>query len=145
MHTNATNKNNKLIYPELSYLITGVCFDVHNSLGRYSREKQYGDLLEVKLKELKLPYRRERVIKASGNVIDFVIDNKILLELKVKPLVTKADYYQTQRYLQSSGLRLGLIINFRHEYLKPKRVVRLDVDTRKKYSADLISNISMIR
>ncbi|MBI5620789.1 GxxExxY protein [Candidatus Gottesmanbacteria bacterium] len=145
MHTNPTNKNDKLIYPELSYLITGICFSIHNTLGRYSREKQYGDLLETKLKELKLVYRREREIKASGNIVDFVIDDKILLELKVKPLVTKADYYQTQRYLQSSGLRLGLIINFRHEYLKPKRIVRLDVDARRKFSMDSISSISMIR
>lgn len=145
MHTNSTNKNDKLIYPELSYLITGICFSVHNTLGRYSREKQYGDLLETKLKELKLPYRRERGIRASGNIVDFVIDDKILLELKAKPLVTKADYYQTQRYLQSSGLRLGLIINFRHEYLRPKRVVRLDVDVREKFSRDSISSISMIR
>lgn len=145
MHTNATNKNDKLIYPELSYLITGICFDVHNILGRYSREKQYGDLLEAKFKKLKLPYRRERTIKTTGNILDFVIDDKILLELKVKPIVTKADYYQTQRYLQSSGLRLGLIVNFRHEYLKPKRVVRLDVDARRKYFIDSISSISMIR
>ncbi len=46
----------ELIHPELSYLITGICFEAHNELGRYAREKQYGDFIEVKLKELKILY-----------------------------------------------------------------------------------------
>ena len=49
MYTNDTNNANKLIYPKLSYVVTGICFDVHNELERYSREKQYGDLIERKL------------------------------------------------------------------------------------------------
>lgn len=44
MHTNDTNE--KLIYPELSYLITGICFEAHNEKGRFARERQYADLLE---------------------------------------------------------------------------------------------------
>lgn len=41
-------KQNKIIYPELSYLITGACFDVHNTMGRFLKEKQYGNELEKK-------------------------------------------------------------------------------------------------
>jgi len=133
MHTNYTNKNNKLIYPELSYLITGMCFEVHNKLGRYAREKQYGDLLEEKLKEIKIPYKRESKIVKTGNTIDFLIDNKIILELKAKSFILKEDYYQTQRYLQILNIKLALLANFRNRYLKPIRIIRIDTNTKSKF------------
>ncbi len=133
MHTNDTNKNTKLIYPELSYLITGICFEVHNRLGRYAREKQYGDLLEEKLKEIKIPYKREFRIEKTGNTIDFLIDNKIILELKAAHLILKEDYYQTQRYLQASDIKLALLINFRNRYLKPIRIIKIDTEARSKF------------
>lgn len=44
--------NPEIIYPKLSYTIVGVCFEVHNQLGRYSREKQYCDILEIKAKHV---------------------------------------------------------------------------------------------
>jgi len=99
MHTNDTNKNQKLIYPNCLILSRGVCFEVHNELGRYAREKQYGDLLEKRLKEMKIPYEREFRIKETGNIVDFLVDNKIILEVKTRPLMVKEDYYQVQRYL----------------------------------------------
>lgn len=116
----------ELIYPELSFNITGICFAVHNELGPYAREKQYGDLFEEKLKDKKLYYKRELRIGGSGNTLDFVIDDKLALEFKAKRMLIKDDYYQTQRYLQESGLRLCLLVNFRDRAIKPVRVVRID-------------------
>lgn len=133
MHTNDTNKNEKLIYPELSYIITGICFNTHNGLGRYARERQYADFIEKKLNEINIPYEREHNIKGTGNIIDFLIDNKIILELKAKKFITKDDYYQLQRYLQILDIKLGMIINFRHRYLKPIRIVRIDTDIKNKF------------
>jgi GxxExxY protein len=121
-----SNSNNKLIFPELSYTITGICFNAHNELGRFCKEKQYGDYIENKLKEIKVPYKRELAIADSGNVVDFLIDNKIILELKSKRIITKEDYFQTQRYLQATNVKLGLLINFRPVYIKPQRVIRID-------------------
>lgn len=127
MNTNYTNNtNNKLIHPELSYVLTGVLFAAHNELGPYAREKQYGDLIEKKLKATNIPYKRELTIGDSNNIIDFLIDNKIILEIKAKRILIKEDYYQTQRYLQETKIKLALLVNFRNKYLKPTRIVRID-------------------
>ena len=133
MNTNYTNKGTKLIYPELSYFLTGICFDVHNQLGRYAREKQYGDLLEEKLKEIKIPHKREFKIGKTGNIIDFLVDNRIILELKAEPLILKEDYYQTQRYLQALNVKLALLVNFRNRYLKPIRIIKIETDAKSRF------------
>ncbi|NIA18310.1 MAG: GxxExxY protein [Actinobacteria bacterium] len=120
----------ELIYAELSYEITGLLFEAHNELGRYCNEKQYGDLLEKKLKDNKLKYEREKIIPAlfegeknGRNRIDFIIEGKIIIELKCKRVIGREDFYQTQRYLKAFNKKLGLIVNFREKYLKPKRAI----------------------
>lgn len=133
MGTNDTNNTNKIIYPELSYIITGICFEVHNELDRFSREKQYGDLLEKKLKEIKIPYKRELMIGESGNTVDFLIDDKLIIELKAKRIITKEDYFQLQRYLQTLNIKLGILINFREKYLSPKRIIKIDTNNKNKF------------
>ena len=122
----------KLIYPNLSFKIVGICFQVHNKIGRFGREKQYSDFLEKKIIESEMKYRREFVVENTGNRVDFIIEDKILLELKAKPIIQKMDYYQTQRYLQILNLNLGLLINFGQEYLRPKRILKTEKDVRKK-------------
>src|SRR3989344_4349187 len=123
---NIDRKNNKIIYPDLSYKITGILFSVHNELGQYAREKQYGDLLENKLNEINLPYEREVRISNSGNVLDFIIDKKNVLELKSVVAINRDNYRQVQNYLQVTNLKLGLLVNFRAKYLKSIRIIRID-------------------
>ena len=131
MAPNDTNgKPEKIVYKELSYKLTGLFFEVHNTLNRFGRERQYGDLLETILKREKIPYEREYPLPIQGidnsftNRVDFAIDRKLLVDIKAKPFVTKADYYQMNRYLEAVGYKLGMIVNFRNQYLKPIRVIR---------------------
>lgn len=120
----------QIIYKDLSYRINGLLFKVHNELGRYCREKQYGDALDKLLTQEKIKFEREKelpiklVDNQHTNKVDFVIEDKILLDLKAKPLVSKEDYIQINRYLDASGYNLGIIVNFRNKYLKPIRVIR---------------------
>lgn len=127
----STNKT-KLLHPELSYKISGVLFKVHNKLGRFCREIQYGDLLEVELRNANLVFEREKVLPISdisekdiSNKVDFLIENKILLDIKAKKFITKEDYFQMQRYLKCSKIELGLIANFRNTYVKAQRVINI--------------------
>ena len=136
MHTNNMNgatQDSKIIYPDLSYKIVGICFDVSNKLGRYAKEVQYSDAIESRLKEINLQYIREFSIANTRNRLDFLIEDSIILELKAKSILTKDDYFQIQRYLQILNKKLGLLVNFRSRYLKPIRIVRIDTDARKKF------------
>ena len=119
----------RLVERKLSYIITGLCFQVHNQLGRFCREKQYGDKLEELLLHNEISHRREFEIAKlitetpSGNRVDFLVEDKVVLELKAKRFITKQDYFQMQRYLQAADLELGMVVNFHHSFLKPKRVL----------------------
>jgi len=141
------NKN-ELIYPELSYKICGLCFEAHNKLGRYLNEKQYGDYLEHLFTENNLDFVREAPLPASfqnekekRNIPDFIIEDTIILEIKAKYIVTKEDYFQMQRYLNSSNKKLGLLVNFRRKYLHPKRVINANYKNEEKSNDNIISKL----
>jgi len=118
-----------IIHKELSYILNGILFDVHNEIGRFANEKQICDLIEKKLLALKIDYKRELVLlgiddeRAGRHRIDFLIDNKIVLEIKYRRYLTKDDYNQIQRYLTNLNMALGIIVNFRESRLHPHRVL----------------------
>jgi len=124
----------KIIYPDLSYSINGILFEVQNNIGHYCNEKQYGDAVEKLLLENNIKYEREKELpkffegeQDRRNIVDFLIENKILLELKTKRIISKEDYYQVRRYLESLNLKLGILVNFRDKYLKPRRILNSKV------------------
>ncbi|MDD5528220.1 MAG: GxxExxY protein [Patescibacteria group bacterium] len=118
----------ELIYKDLSYKITGVLFQVHNDLGRYKNEKQYSDYFEKLLKENNINYSREFRInnpknKTVRSICDFIIENKIIIEIKAVSFIDREFYFQIKRYLTDLNLELGLLVNFRQKCLTPKRIL----------------------
>ncbi|TSC95231.1 MAG: hypothetical protein CEN87_243 [Parcubacteria group bacterium Licking1014_1] len=119
----------ELIYPDISYKINGVLFAVHNELGQFRSEKEYGDLIENYFKKFSINYEREKILPPSfnndqkRNRVDFLAEDKIILELKAKRFIDKEDYYQMKRYLVALNKKLGILVNFRRKYITPKRVV----------------------
>lgn len=125
MYPNAPNKI-KIVEKELSYKVVGLLYKVHEKLGRYLKERQYADEFESLLKKGGFDYEREKAISVAdqkSSFVDFCIEDRILVDFKAKPFITKEDYYQMQRYLTSGGRELGLIVNFRQKMLYPKRVL----------------------
>ena len=125
MQETKTKIGDKLILSDLSFQINGILYQTHNELGRFAKEKQYGDLVEKKFEENKISYKRELKIGDSGNTMDFNVEDKIALELKAKPFLLDVDYSQIKRYLRASGLELGILVNFREKTLKPRRVLNV--------------------
>lgn len=82
-------------------------------------------MIELLLKESEINYIREKTTSLN-NVPDFIVDNKIIIELKTTPFILKSHYDQVQRYLQDSNIKLGLLVNFRNKYLKPIRIIRIN-------------------
>ncbi len=120
----------KCLYKELSYEIVGLLFKVHKDLGRFRNEKQCGDYFEKLLQQKGLKYIREYRFNdhqyGNGDVrctVDFIIEDKIIIELKTRDSLTKDDYYQVKRYLVTLNLHLGILVNFRQPRLVPKRIL----------------------
>lgn len=120
----------EIIYKELCYKIYGIFYEIQNNVGSVYTEKQYQDILEEKLKLAEISYERERELffnfgdsKIKGNRADFVVDNKIVIDIKSKAYITKEDFRQMLRYLKSGNYKLGLIVNFRGKKVAVKRVV----------------------
>lgn len=122
-----------IVYKSLCYRLYATFFYVHNCLGSQCKEKQYQDALELKLKADKWNFEREKDLmfdlgigKVAGNRVDFLIDNKIAVDLKASKYITREDYRQMIRYLKSGKLHLGLVVNFRCSKVIIKRVVNSD-------------------
>ncbi len=120
-----------LIHKEESYFIIGLCMEIHNTLGKGFSEAVYAEALEIELKSNGVPYKKEVKfdIHYKGKLLskkyraDFVIDNKIILELKAVEAIHSNHIKQTMNYLAVSKLKLGLIVNFGEDSLSYKRVV----------------------
>ena len=119
-----------MLHKDLSFLINGLLFEVHNEIGRFASEKQVSDLIEIKLKNAKLPYERELTLAPihveeipGRHRVDFLIDNKIVLEIKYRKYLQREDYLQVKRYLNTLNIALGILVNFRDERLHPKRIL----------------------
>ncbi|MCF6366309.1 MAG: GxxExxY protein [Bacteroidales bacterium] len=120
-----------IIYKEESYQIIGKCMDVYNNLGAGFLEIVYKDALELEFKKADIPYEREKkyevnykgVILPHKFYADFVVFDKIILEIKGVAGIADEFTAQALNYLKVSGNKLALIVNFGELKLNYKRIV----------------------
>jgi|GEM_PF-324954 len=126
------------LYEEESYKIRGAAFEVWKTFRGIFKEKIVDRALRRELenrglkienqKKINIYYKEEKV---GIYVPDFVINDKILIEIKGKPFLTKEDERQFWYYLRGSQYRLGFLINFGSEKLEVRR--RIYDKAREKY------------
>lgn len=120
-----------IIYKEESYRIIGKCMEVHNELGHGFLEIVYKDALELVFRQSNIFYEREKpyevyfreVLLPHQFYADFVVMDKIILEVKCVKVITDEHIAQTINYLKVSGNKLGLLVNFGRGKLEYKRLV----------------------
>jgi len=118
-----------LIDEELTYKIIGCCIEVHKSLGKGFNEIK--DALQYEFNKNKISFEREKEFQIGYKEItlphkyfaDFIVFDKIILEIKAIETITNSHIKQTLNYLAASKLKVGLIINFGEDSLKYKRVI----------------------
>ena len=112
-------------------IIIGLGIEIHKTLGFGFLEIVYKDAFEYELKSRVIQYEREKEFKIKYKQIilshkfyaDFVVMDKVILEIKAKDGIADEDYAQTINYLKCSGCKVGLILNFGRMKLDIKRVV----------------------
>jgi GxxExxY protein len=112
----------EIVYKEESYQIMGACFEVYKEMGCGFVEPVYQECLEMEFtlqgllfkpqQELLLPYKG-RPLKQTY-IPDFLLFDKIVLEIKAVKELANEHRAQVHNYLKATGFRLGLLVNFGH-------------------------------
>lgn len=121
-----------LIYPELSYKIIGVLYDVFNKLGPGHKEAYYQKAVSTALFKLNINFKEQvyfpiafKDINVGKYFLDFLIDEKIILEIKAGDRFSRKNIEQIYSYLKVSNLKLGLLVNFTGNEVKFKRILNI--------------------
>ncbi len=141
-----TNKVTDFLYEQESYKIRGACFEVYKAFGGVFKETVVDRALTEALTKQELSVENQKRIdiyfenkKVGTYVPDKIINDAILLEIKVKPFLTKQDKEQFWKYLKGSEYKLGFLINFSPTKLEIKRVV---YDTARNKPGNLLRSAS---
>ena len=123
-----------LIFPELSYKIVGCAYEVFNEIGGGHKEIVFQKALDISFTNNNLSHKQQVYfpLTFAGKVIqknffDFLVEEKIIVEIKALGYFTKGHYDQVLNYLRASGIRLALLITFGQNEVRVKRVVNFNV------------------
>ena len=127
-----TNSHEKLLHKELSYQVQGMAFEVRRSFGRGLKESIYQNAFAEELEARNIQFEKEKSIQVfspkTGKLVgsyrpDFIVDEKIIVELKAVEKIPKMFLDQLYSYLRNSKYELGYFINFASPKLYMKRLI----------------------
>ncbi len=121
----------EIIFKELSFAIVGAAMEVHNQLGPAFLEAVYQKALAYEFTLRGILFEEQKVLPVhyKGQLVgeykaDFVVDGKIIIEIKSVSALAKAHEAQALHYLAATGLQLAIILNFGAPSLQYKRIVK---------------------
>lgn len=119
----------KYKYSEITQKIIGCAMKVHNTLGNGFQEVIYQRCLAIEMDKQGLGFVREKeqIIYYEGvdvgtRRVDFLVENKILVEMKAVIHLENVHLAQAINYLEAFGLEVGLLLNFGATSLEFKRL-----------------------
>lgn len=119
----------KELRDEQSYAVIGSAMAVHRELGPGFLESAYGDALEIEFTNKNIPYEREKKIQIYYKGVpiktyyqaDFICYDNIIVELKTVDEILDIHRAQIIHYLKATGIKKGLLINFKRNSLQYER------------------------
>ncbi len=119
-----------LVYNELTRHVIGAAMEVHSNLGPGFLESVYEAAVGIEFDLRGLVYERQKAVSvmykgkfAKEFFCDFLVDGKVLVELKALKTISNCEQAQVLNYLKATGLKVGLLINFGERSLRYKRMV----------------------
>jgi len=120
------------LYEEDTYKIIGALIEVHKNLGKGFSEIVYKDAFEYELKKINFSFEREKeylvhykdIILNHKFYADFVVLDKIIIEIKSTDSLHEKHISQCLNYLHVSGHRLAILVNFNKSSLEYKRIIK---------------------
>ncbi len=119
----------ELRYKETTEKVIGAAMRVHVALGNGFQEVIYQRSLAIEFTDIKLPFEREfnmkvyyKNIEVGERRVDFLVDGKIMVELKAIVNLESVHLAQAKNYLEAYNVEVGLLINFGAQSLQFKRL-----------------------
>ncbi len=126
-------RNPGLVLPDLSYQIVGALYDVYNEIGFGHREQAYQRAVAAAFRSRRIPFKEQYTIplvfetKAIGTYrVDFLVDGKVILELKQGNHFLPSNIKQVHGYLKTTNLELAILANFTKDGVLFRRIVNIN-------------------
>jgi len=111
---------------EIATATLDVAFSIHRQYGPGLFESVYEELFAYEwaktgigfLRQHPIPLIHETIVLDAGFRADFIIEDKVIIELKSVEKLMDVHFKQVSTYLKLTELKLGLLINFNAAYLK---------------------------
>jgi GxxExxY protein len=111
---------------EISKLVVDLCFKIHRQYGPGLFESVYEEVFSYEwskngiafTRQQAIPLIHEEIRMEAGFRADFIIDNKVIIELKSIEALAPVHYKQLLTYLKLANLKLGLLVNFNVDLIK---------------------------